>query len=604
MIKYELKKAGARSAAILIALLCAVSLLSGLLGEHEEKPKGYGETYSRTLDDIIYNASVNYRRIADKKSAPARFQEEIVRRYGALVENDVSGEVRGWDVLLSAVLPFVFAFVSSAAVAFTVSSADVRGDLLLLSFRERRGSIAVSKLLAVCAAAVVFNILAAGFAFLGALISSGFAGGGLPIATIPAYMRCPYNITASGGFALRLAVSTLSSIALGVLVMLAVTVLKRRVYIALAAVAATVLDLTLRAVSTDVLHFFYNFTFSGSVTDSFLTRFSGVGIGGGIFLSRLAVLFAVPLIFAAVLSALFVLSVALYSGVSPSGKRRAGHGGEGRRGHSLVYYEFRRVCNARAIIAVAVLFSLDAALSALGVGGGSSAWERAYRQAVLSMDGMRYEEQVAATEREVVGAREDAAKLEGARELFEAGEISGEEYSELVRSASSAEFKLSVYESISEKLDFIGRYRPDVDGVLVYDLGWRALLSRRIDILPALAALFVSVPYIFSERATGYDRILTALLSKSERRKFTRRKAAVSAAVSALVLILFFALELAFISSRFGFASWTKPAVGAGIAPPLGALPSAVVLILRYAAYAAVVFVLEYAAAHVARAKK
>ncbi len=600
MIKYELKKITARTAVVILSLLCAVGLLSGIYAERGEKPEDYAEGYARTLDDIVYNAGVNYRRIADKKSAPARFQEEVIRRYGALAENDVSGEVRGWDALLSLTIPFAAAMAATAAAALTISAAEVRGDFLILSFHERRSSAALSKLAVIAASAVVFNVLAAASAALGISFSDGFAGGGLPIASIQAYMRCPYDITAAGGLFLRLAVSTLSSLAVGVLMMLAVFVLRRAVYVALAAVAVTAVDVTLYAASNDVLSFFYNFTFSGSVSDGFLTRFAGIG-GGGIFLSRAAVLTVVPLILSAVLSACFIAAVVSYSGVRAAGKKRV-RLSDGRgcgRGHGIVYYELRRVFSVRAAIAFAVLFALDAALLSYGTEGRGSAWERAYRQTVCGMEGMEYEEQAAVTEKEISSARADAAKLDGARELFEAGEISGEEYSEITKAASSAEFRLTVYESISEKLDFIGRYRPDVDGVLVYDLGWRALFSRGVDPTPALAALFVSVPYIFSEMTTGYERILTASLTRRERKKFARRKLAVSTAVSAAVLLPFFAAELCFIAKRFGFASWTKPAVGAGLIPPTGALPIAIVVLLRYAAYVlcteaavAVVFIL------------
>ncbi len=598
MIKYELKKITTRTAVVILALLCAAGLLSGIYAERGEKPEDYAETYVRTLDDIVYTAKVNYRRIADKKSAPARFQEEVIRRYGALAENDVSGEVRGWDALLSLTIPFAAAMAATAAAALTISAAEVRGDLLILSFHERRSSAALSKLAVIAASAVVFNVLAAASAALGVSFSGGFAGGGLPIASIPAYMRCPYDITAAGGLFLRLAVSTLSSLAVGVLLMLAVFVLRRAVYVALAAVAVTAVDVTLYAASRDVMSFFYNFTFSGSVSDGFLTRFAGVGIGGGIFLSRAAVLTVVPLILSAVLSAFFIAAVVSYSGVRAAGKKRVRlSDGRGRGcGHGIVYYELRRVLSVRAVIAFAVLFALDAALLSYGTEGRGSAWERAYKQTVCGMEGMGYEEQVTVTEKEIFSARADAAKFDGARELFEAGEITGEDYSEITKAASSAEFRLTVYESISEKLDFIGRYRPDVDSVLIYDLGWRALFSRGVDPIPALAALFVSVPYIFSELLTGYESILTASLTKREKKKFARRKLAVSTAVSAAVLLPFFAAELCFIAKRFGFASWTKPAVGAGLIPPTGALPTAIVVLLRYAAYvlcaeAAVAFV-------------
>lgn len=594
MIKFELKKATARSLALISILLFAVSILSGLLACHEEKPDGYGEIYASVLDDIIYDAKLNYRRIADKGSAPARFQENVIGLYGALTDNDVSAEVRGWGELLSMSAPFVSATAATAAVAFILASAEVRGDLLILSLKERRRGIACSKLLLVGAAAVGFNLLAAVSAAAGVYISVGFDGGGAPIASVEAYMRCPYDITAAGGVALRLLISISASLALGVMSMTAVIFLKRAVYAALAAIVAVSVDVTICSNNTDVLSLLYNFTFTGALSDSFLKRYSGIGFGGGVFLSRAVLTVTLLLTLTAVFSACFLFGVMSYSNVRASGKKRGR--AESGRGHKLVYYEFRRACGARAVIPVAVLTALSVTLLVTGNRSRTSSWEAAYRQTVDDMAEMTFEGQSAYIEMKIADAREALAARESARDKHAAGEISGEEYSKLVKRASSAEFMLTVYESIEEKLRFIGEYRPDIDGALVYDFGWRALFARGVDFIPALAVLTVVLQYVFSERTTGYDRILSAALFKDERVKFFRRKLAVSLAVSSVVLILFFASELFFISWRYGFSSWTKPAVGIGMKPPLGALPIIVVVFMRYGAYWALTEALAAAA--------
>lgn len=110
LYKYKVKKVfRSRFAVVLFLLLVIFNCVAGLMTEEDARQEAYAEQYRQEIENIIYNAKMNYISIEDKESENAQYQVEIVSRYSAIQTLDVIQPVKGFGVVLSSPVAFVSA---------------------------------------------------------------------------------------------------------------------------------------------------------------------------------------------------------------------------------------------------------------------------------------------------------------------------------------------------------------------------------------------------------------------------------------------------------------------------------------------------------------
>lgn len=568
---YEVKKViRSKSVVVLIILLCICNLAFALLPDAPgPKDDGYADTYRRTLDDIIYNAKINYAYSEDKSSADAMYQIEIERHYSEIIDNDVDTYVSGYDVLISSPIPYISALIAAVYVSFISSYADITGDLTLLTFIEKRRLLSFVKIMLTFASAVSFNVISLMSFGIGVFFRFGYSGAFAHIGAVPDYMRCPYNINVITALLLRCLASISAAVVVSLLTGAIIYLTRKFTYTLLLLTVIFGFDILLSTTSTDVLSFFYNFSITCSVTDSWLLRYSGVFLK--VFISRIELILFLLLLFSLLGAAAYCYTVIRYHSIA-SVKKKMASKQQQSSSHTAYLYEFKRICNVRALFVVFIMLTLDCVFWSYNTNIPNNAWERVYKNHLSTIESMTYDEQMTYTVNEMVAADETVNYAVEAREMLEKDEITAEEYIEAVERAGAAELRGDVLYEVYAQLDSIGALQNEgLDATLVYATGWKKLFSQGPDYILLITLMLVIEPYMTGDNDTGYRSILNASFygDHSARKKYKRSKYVAAVCVSAAIILLFITAELSFVHFRIGLPAWDKYTRGAGIVTPL-----------------------------------
>lgn len=568
LYRYEAKKlARSRICVILLALLIVLNLVFGLTAHRDTRDDDYSDRYATEIDNIIYNAKMNYLSIEDKDSEVAQYQLEIIKHYSALRTLDVSREVRGSDTLLSSPMPYVSALLMGIIVAVMLVYSEHSATLILSSFKHGRIHIGISKLV------LLFVTLFSGLLVflvsqgLGIALGNGFSGFSAPIQSIPAYIHCPYLITVGEAVLLRALLALITAFVVSLAVFLLGIVSRKAIWQLLFCVLLLGGDYLLsRVYSEKIFSIFYQLGIQNFITDKWLIRYSGKKIGG--FCSRLE-LFAVFALLAIVL--LTVISVWCFRHMKTVKTVKGGIGsnmGAKANGKSLLRYEVKKIWSPKLVVAIILLFAASLAVLNTTFQTEDSDLEKIYRYYIEQMSELSYEEQVlfsGRTKTELSHTISEASKI---REKFINGEETQENYVKAEQRAGAAELELDVLRVIDRQLTSIGELNEQgIQARLIYSSGWKKLMQNEGQAFPLFAVILLVFPYIAFEKESGLAALLPGAFhgDGAAHRKFRATKRLLAFASSMLVVLPFYVGELLSVHLKYGLSDLTAHAAGADI---------------------------------------
>lgn len=567
---YEWRKVWRRrKLIIIIAVMALLSAVTSYMTEHAAKPENYQEQHDKTVDNIIYESKINLRYIDDKESTEALYQTEVGEHYDALYGRDVTGEVRGFDTVLETSLPYMASLAVMILVSFFSASADIDddGDLVMRTFVNKRSIIAGVKLCVLAFSSVMVTVILTASSLLGASLRNGIDRITEPVGAIPNYIRCPYDITVAEAILIRVAVSILVCIEAAVIIATATVLLRRIVSVAVFAITLIAADLMVTQFSGIVTSFFYNSNLTGSLSDAWLTRYSGVRIGGGI-VPRPIFAVCVFVIVTAVASALFVMAMTRFRTAREHGARRKMQKTTLSDTHGLWFYEIKKALTVRSICVTVFMLALSCVIVILQNVPPTGAYNRVYNNFLTEMEPMTYEEQTEYVVAKSAEAYEIITEASTARDRLNAGEIEHDEYMKIRQRADATDLTLAVLDDIMDQLTAIKSADVGGNAALVYATGWRSWASntsKGANYLLAIAVILLLAPYAAREVDSGYGRIIYASMSAKSRNRFELRKLAVMVICGTVIAMIFVAAELLIVHIRIGLPSWDRYAVGAGV---------------------------------------
>lgn len=565
---YEAKKLlGNKICVIMLALLIALNFVFGLTAHRDTRDDNYSDHYAAEIDNIIYNAKMNYISIEDKDSEVAQYQLEIIKHYSELRTLDVSREVRGFDTLLPSPIPYVSVLLMGIIVAVMLVYREHSATLILSSFKHGRIKICISKLV------LLFVTLLSGLLVflvsqgLGVAIGSGFSGLSAPIQSIPAYIHCPYLFTVGEAALLRFLLALLIAIVVSLSVMLFGIVSRKSIWQLLFCVLLLAGDWLLsRVYSEDIFSIFYQLGIQNFITDKWLVRYSGKKVGG--FFSQLE-LFAVFAFL--VIALLTIISVWCFRRIKTIKTVKGGIGsnmGAKTNGKSLLRYEVKKIWSPKLVVAIILLFAASLAVLNTTLQTEDSDLEKIYRYYIEQMSELSYEEQVlfsGRTKTELSHTISEASKI---REKFINGEETQENYVKAEQRAGAAELELDVLRVIDRQLTSIGELNEQgIQARLIYSSGWKKLMQNEDQAFLLFAVILLVFPYIAFEKESGLAALLPGVFHGDRKayRKFRATKRLLAFAFSMMVVLLFYVGELLSVHLKYRLSDLTAHAAGADI---------------------------------------
>lgn len=569
LYRYEAKKlVRSRVCVILFALLIVLNLVFGLTAQRDTRDDDYSDRYAAELDNIIYNAKMNYIGIEDKESENAVYQLEVIKHYSKLHTLGVSREVSGFDTLLSSPMPYASALLLGMLVAVMLVYREHSAPLILSSFKHGRVKICISKLV------LLFVTLFAGLSVflvsqgLGVALGSGFSGFSAPIQSIPAYIHCPYLLTVGEAVVLRFLLALVTAFAVSLAVFLLGIVSRKAIWQLLLGVLLLGGDRLLAHVySENIFSIFYQLGIQNFVADKWLVRYSGKKIV--VFCSQLEIfgIFSFLTIFLLVALSIWCFRrQKTVKAVKAGGV--GGTVGVKTSGKSLAYYEIKKIWPPRAVAMAVLLLIASLAVFGATLQAENGDLEKIYRYYIGQMSGLSYEEQVdfsALTKVELSRTINEASKI---REKFINGEETQENYVKAEQRAGAAELELDVLRVIDGQLTAIGELNEQgIQARLIYSSGWKKLTQNDTHVFLLLAIVLLVVPYVAFEKESGVAAILPGAFhgDRAAYRKFRVVKCLTAFASSMSVVLLFYAGELLSVHLKYGLSDLTAHAAGADI---------------------------------------
>ena len=584
IVLYEAKKLlKAKSAVILCILLAVFNIVISFFCVPADNVTAQ-EKYDKVAANVIYTAKVNLSQIVDKESESALYQKDIIARFERLQESVKVAPVKGYDSLLMSPYPYLSALIFSAWAVIYLALSEYSANLVLLSCKQKRARVALSKLavLSLCALGSVL-LFCISYA-LGTLFAVGFGGALAPVQSIAAYIRCPYGINVLTSVVLRVAFSFAAALFTSFFVHLAALAVKKIIpalvcVIAFVGAAYILAD----AAGQDIFSLFYNFNFRVLICGEYLTRYSGMKIGA--FVTQPFIMLAVLATGAIAFGALSVFVFCRSGSIKSIGAKRGFLRKARSRGKSLGFYELKKLFRGKTVIIVLILVVFKAVALDMQVEKPNSDYENVYKYYLAEMEDMGYITQGAYVSREKSLALRKIAEAEEYMNAYIDGkEEDHEKFLEYSAEVGAYELKYQVLTGIGEQLDKVNAVREKgLDAKLIYATGWNALFSLSPDYICTVLLAFVLIPYALLDKESGFEPVVRASVIGKKRgaRKLILKKMLLMLGFSVAVALAFFALDLWLVHRRIGLASLGEYAVGTVLPELMWSMRLWQVLLLR-----------------------
>lgn len=568
LLQWEIRKLWkARHLTILLIVMMIGCFAMGVVSAGKPEQTTDSATYEEKMESLAYQARSNYQMIRDKHSKEALYQRAVYARYTALSKTDVSGEVRGFETVLSTFLPYTLAFAFGVWVAILLAFEEQQGTLILQSFQKRRYAVGVCKMEVLGIVSVLATVCLTGCFSIGVWCKNGFAGITNPVQAIAQYARCPYALSVGGALCLRMLSVIIAILCFGFLAYLLTWLMRRIVLSLFCNMLILVTQILAFQLSTDIYSFFYAVNLPVILTGTWLMRLCGGKYI--IFVPQLALFLTTFGIGAGVFAAGGIFCYRYLKTVHTVKNRRQRETHVQRHGHTLHFYEYRKLLPTRVFCMVAILLVAQVVVLALMHPKTSDVFQKVYRNYVTQMQELPFAEQCEFVDAEKTRANAIIRHAEECRILYRAGEIEREEYQEANAQEGAAKMILSVMAMIDEQLVVIGAYRAQgVEASLVYATGWQAMCAGEADYFCFFAVLFCLSSYAVMDKETRFAQIANSCFVCTAREKRARlwKRCWYMATVTMGIVTLFLLTKTAFFAMWEGLPAWDHAAVGAGLA--------------------------------------
>lgn len=584
IVLYEAKKLlKSKSAVILFILLAVFNIVISFFGVPADNVTAQ-KKYDKVAANVIYTAKVNLSQIVDKESESALYQKDIIARFERLQESVKVAPVKGFDSLLMSPYPYLSALIFSAYAAIYLALSEHSANLVLLSCKQKRARVALSKLavLALCALGSVL-LFCLSYA-LGTLFAVGFSGALAPVQSIMAYIRCPYGINVLTAMALRVAFSFAAALFASFFVHLAALAVKKIIPALVCVIAFVGADYILAdAAGQDIFSLFYNFNFRVLICGEYLARYSGMKIGA--FVTQSFIMLAVLALGAIAFGALSVFVFCRSGSIKSIGAKRGFLRKGSFHGKSFGFYELKKLFRGKTVIIVLILVVFKAVALNMQVEKPNSDYENVYKYYLAEMEDMGYSTQNAYVMREILKCEEKMEEAETYMNAYMDGkEDDHEKFLEYSAEIGAEELKHDVLIDINSQLAKVSVIRDrGLDAKVIYATGWNALFSLSPDYICTVLLAFVLIPYALLDKESGLEPVVRASVIGKKRgaRKLILKKMLLMMGFSVAVALAFFALDLWLVHRRIGLASFGEYAVGTVLPEPMWSLRLWQVLLLR-----------------------
>ena len=564
ILRYELKKIFHQRSVIFMGVILLISnLILGFFAAKDDAPVTDERKYPSHIDSILYQAEINESLIEDKASENALYHQKLLLIYGKTYVLDVSGEVRGYSVLLSSPYPYISALIFMVWFALRTAHVEISANQTLLLCKEKRCKISITKLTCLLCFSFVSTLLYCLCYGLGVLVLTGFEGGNLPIQSISTYMKCPYLITVQEGVLLRILFAGMACAVYALAIFLFAFLLRRFVLVILLTLLMIGADFFLTYVNKDIFSFGYNINLRTVFTGEYFTRYSGMNCG--VFLSQI-VLIALALLFFVVMLTIIdflVFCTSLHIHAIKS-RRQSKNCIKQKKEHGLLYYESRKMLGGRTIFIAVILISVQIISLFMTTKLPDTAYDNVYRNYLNEMEALSFEEQVTYVQNEKLKSHALIAEAEQAENNFFNGVGSHEVYTETAQKAGVAKLNLEVLREIEKSLQSLGVVREKgIDAKLSYTKGFSALFAGKTELIGLFAIMLIMVPYLTIDYDNGYEPVLQAHfhVCKREKLRYEFKKLLFAWVVSVFILLIFSMIELLYIHISIGFCSCSANAI-------------------------------------------
>ena len=550
---------------IFLAVLIVGIILSFVVGLTEApdiKAQNYEGAYLTQIDDIIYNAKINYFRIEDKSSEEAIYQLNIVEKYTNIRDNNVNYDVLGVQSLLSSVYPCAIALLIGVFTAVILIYTELSSSQVLVTFKKPRIKLMLMKV-SVLGAIIAFVLAVfSALQLLGSFFSCGICGLTAPIQAIQEYIRCPYDLTVIEAILIKLLIMFCGIFSVSLIAMLITVITKSFLASCLCTTVYIGTSLVLGQSSVSV---FKIYNIGVILSDSWMKKYSGILLGPYFSQLDALIIFSIIVILL-LLPILFVLfrKISLIHNTKTKTDKEVSE----QKSRTIISYEIKKLFFGKPMLTLGVMLILQLLVLNVFSGVINGDYEKIYKHYVTEMSGMSYEEQTDYVISEKINASKTIADASKAKNLYKEGKETEENLLRLQQMAGAATSNLSVLETIGEHLSSIGVIREDgIEATLVYSTGWKYLFEYGSSLILMLCISLIMIPYIAVEEDTEMLSILSPMFcnDKNVKKKFARRKQLVMLLVSFFIILIFKATDIIFCLLNYGLPDVSAYAVGAGI---------------------------------------
>ncbi len=554
-----------RGLTVFIALLMIANLILGCVIKTEEKNETYSAEFTNETDNIIYGAEINYFLIQDKNSEEAQYQVKIINKYTELLGLDVSNTTKGYATVLVSPFPYVSALLITLFVAIILANNEYTSSLVLLSYKKTRTKICGGKIGLLVLTSLTTLICCVLSMLIGSAIINGMCGLLEPIQSIPEYIHSPYNINILTAIILRVILSIGMMLILALTVFVITIIVKRIIFSILGTGLLIGFDYLLMMINNGRFTWNNNINIHSFITDAWLVQYRGKQLI--CFVSQIQI-FTVFIVVGGI--ALSVISCILfrYTRLINVVKNKDNTTHQRCKNHTAISYEVAKLIQGKAMVVVIILFLANLLWIHCTNVEPYRDWDQVYKYSLSQMLEMSYEEQQQYSDNTKSEAYQTIVNAQDMREKYYNGEIEYESYVDAQQKAGAAELQISVFETIDEQLETVGKLRDDgIDAVLVYSTGWIKLFESNGDFILLLALVLVIVPYMTIENESKYSMILSSkfLCNNKLKQKFNARKILVATICSSLLILIFNVSELILLHIEYGLPSCDSYAAGAGV---------------------------------------
>ncbi len=534
------------------------------------------ETYQEKIRSVLEQAMKKLEDYRDMGVSPSSFsytyQENVISCYSPL-PNLISFSVDyiyGWDVYFSYTSVNLFIALSIIIGTIIIFTRDIASGFLSIARSTSKGRLhnSVAKLLACCTLCFVVVILFCGFSWLTINLKVGFSSYKYPIQMLKDFILCPFTLSIGTYAVYFVCVKLLVFFAFSIIIALISTLLKTTVLSFIGNLCFYIVQFVLYSTSSvdnDVRNL--NLIFLTEVNPIFM-RYRAINIVGYAvdFVPFLFMLLVFLIVLISWIATIIYCSLSSSSRISPKKhfplalnlKFINNNYNKKVRSYPLSceIYEFHKlILTSRYIILLLLLFFIKCCSTYQSIATTETFSDTIYKNYFQTLSGPLSDEKRNFISLERTTIDSILLKQYDMQHDFFHQTISYTEYKEYLKNYNTAYSKNDVFMSIEQRLRYIeGQLSDGYDAWFVYDSGWNALFSGKVDwtIYIAFILLYTGIfSSEFEQKSSlfGFSQILRT--TKYGRNKTFHSKSFVVGFVTVAVTILWNLIDFLAIYIRY-----------------------------------------------------